>query len=631
MEREYCKQPPCPVRDAPHRRAASGQLSRSAQKLDGAAVPVRVLLLHRGHPRADHRLRRHAPARRQRLEHRHRLARGRAQSCGRDHVHPVARTRAFRAASAAVDDHAARLARTGADLQGPAGAAQGQGPGDVWLPRLPAAAGGRHPAVQGRVRSGGRGPGGARGNHARSRAALQQHLRPRAGLRKEGREGDQESRQPQRYSLQGVAPGLSGRRQSGGDRDRTCHARRQRAPDSRRPRALARLSRRHGPQHPGRARRVADGDAESAGPRRPQDVEVLRQHHRAARRSGLGREETEDDADRSGARAAHRPGRSRQMSGLGSSQDLLGRGHSRLGATGLPHGRHRLPRLQEASRRRHRGGDHGDPRARGRVRGESRPRARHHRGRLREGARRGAADARGCAYGDGHELPMKPELKLVENTGSQLEAEALVAEPPPQQSEMHFAVVEGEPVTELPRDLYIPPDALQVFLEAFEGPLDLLLYLIRKQNLDILDIPIAEITRQYMQYIELMTDLQLELAGEYLLMAAMLAEIKSRMLLPRPALDGQEEDDPRAELVRRLQEYERFKKAAEDIDRLTRMERDTLPASADLVERKVVKILPQVTLQEMLVAFKDVLSRAELRFRIFRSCSGPTRDGWASP
>jgi segregation and condensation protein A len=207
---------------------------------------------------------------------------------------------------------------------------------------------------------------------------------------------------------------------------------------------------------------------------------------------------------------------------------------------------------------------------------------------------------------------MKPELKLVENTGSELHADTLVPEPPPQQAEMPFAVVDGEPVTELPRDLYIPPDALQVFLEAFEGPLDLLLYLIRKQNLDILDIPIAEITRQYMQYIELMSDLQLELAGEYLLMAAMLAEIKSRMLLPRPALDGQEEDDPRAELVRRLQEYERFKKAAEDIDRLTRMERDTLPASADLVERKVVKILPQVSLQEMLVAFKDVLSRAEM-------------------
>jgi segregation and condensation protein A len=208
---------------------------------------------------------------------------------------------------------------------------------------------------------------------------------------------------------------------------------------------------------------------------------------------------------------------------------------------------------------------------------------------------------------------MKPELKLVENTGSQLEAEAFAPELPPLQGEMPFAVVEGERITELPRDLYIPPDALQVFLEAFEGPLDLLLYLIRKQNLDILDIPIAEITRQYMKYIEVMADLQLELAGEYLLMAAMLAEIKSRMLLPRPITgEGDDEDDPRAELVRRLQEYERFKKAAEDIDRLTRQERDTLPTSAELVERKIVRILPQVTLQEMLVAFKDVLARAEM-------------------
>jgi segregation and condensation protein A len=206
---------------------------------------------------------------------------------------------------------------------------------------------------------------------------------------------------------------------------------------------------------------------------------------------------------------------------------------------------------------------------------------------------------------------VKPELKLVENTGSQLEAEQF--EPPPQQGEMPFAVVDGEPVTELPKDLYIPPDALQVFLEAFEGPLDLLLYLIRRQNIDILDIPIAEITRQYMKYIEVMQGLQLELAGEYLLMAAMLAEIKSRMLLPRPpAADGQEEEDPRAELIRRLQEYERFKKAAEDIDGLTRMERDTMPASAEVTERKIVKVLPQVTLQEMLVAFKDVLTRAEM-------------------
>jgi len=205
---------------------------------------------------------------------------------------------------------------------------------------------------------------------------------------------------------------------------------------------------------------------------------------------------------------------------------------------------------------------------------------------------------------------MKPELKLVENTGSQLETDQF--EPQPSQSEMPFAMVDGEPVTQMPRDLYIPPDALTVFLEAFEGPLDLLLYLIRRQNLNILDIPIAEITKQYMHYIDVMQDLQLELAGEYLLMAAMLAEIKSRMLLPRPPLEGQEEDDPRAELVRRLQEYERFKKAAEDIDKLPRMERDTVPASAELIERRVVRILPQVTLQEMLLAFKDVLSRAEM-------------------
>ncbi|AMN46856.1 hypothetical protein ACG33_07045 [Steroidobacter denitrificans] len=207
---------------------------------------------------------------------------------------------------------------------------------------------------------------------------------------------------------------------------------------------------------------------------------------------------------------------------------------------------------------------------------------------------------------------MKPELKLVENTGSQLEAE-LPAPAPPQQTEMPFAVVEGEPMTQLPRDLYIPPDALQVFLEAFEGPLDLLLYLIRRQNLDILDIPIAEITRQYMSYIEVMTDLQLELAGEYLLMAAMLAEIKSRMLLPRPVTqDGQEEEDPRAELVRRLQEYERFKKAAEDIDRLNRQERDTLPALIEMPERKVIRIQPRVSLREMLLALQEVMARAEM-------------------
>jgi len=182
-----------------------------------------------------------------------------------------------------------------------------------------------------------------------------------------------------------------------------------------------------------------------------------------------------------------------------------------------------------------------------------------------------------------------------------------------EQVEMPFAVVHGEPVTEMPRDLYIPPQALEVFLDAFEGPLDLLLYLIRRQNLDILDIPIAEITRQYTRYIELMVELQLELAGEYLLMAATLAEIKSRMLLPRAVdpLAGIEED-PRAELVRRLQEYERFKRAAENLDAVPRLERDVFQGSADFSDRRVLRLMPQVTLREMLLAFKEVAIRAEM-------------------
>jgi segregation and condensation protein A len=205
---------------------------------------------------------------------------------------------------------------------------------------------------------------------------------------------------------------------------------------------------------------------------------------------------------------------------------------------------------------------------------------------------------------------MKPELTIVVSNPS---PEPHQSELPPQQVEMPFAVVNGEPVTELPRDLYIPPQALEVFLEAFEGPLDLLLYFIRRQNLDILDIPLAEITRQYMRYIELMQDLQLELAGEYLVMAATLAEIKSRMLLPRPkaAADGVEED-PRAELVRRLQEYERFKRAAEGLDTLPRLERDVWAASAELKDKQVSRVLPQITLQEMLVAFQEVVVRAEM-------------------
>ncbi len=205
---------------------------------------------------------------------------------------------------------------------------------------------------------------------------------------------------------------------------------------------------------------------------------------------------------------------------------------------------------------------------------------------------------------------MKPKLKVL--TPEDAPKPAQDEKQSPAQAEMPFAVVDGEPVTALPQDLYIPPYALQVFLEAFEGPLDLLLYLIRRQNIDILDIPIAEITKQYVQYIELMKEMQLELAGEYLLMAAMLAEIKSRMLLPRPEVEEEEEEDPRAELVRRLQEYERYKKAAEDLSELPRLERDTFVVNAEAPERKVVRQLPDVTLKELLLAFHDVLKRAEM-------------------
>lgn len=175
---------------------------------------------------------------------------------------------------------------------------------------------------------------------------------------------------------------------------------------------------------------------------------------------------------------------------------------------------------------------------------------------------------------------------------------------------MPFALVQGEPLTIIPQDLYIPPDALRVILEAFEGPLDLLLYLIKRQNLDILNIPVATITRQYMDYIHLMEQLQLELAAEYLVMASMLAEIKSRMLLPRP-VSADDEDDPRAELIRRLQEYEQFKQAAEDLDAIPRMERDIFPVSIELPELSISIPEVEVDLKELLQAFRDVVNRAE--------------------
>ncbi|MCY1330454.1 Segregation and condensation protein A [compost metagenome] len=177
---------------------------------------------------------------------------------------------------------------------------------------------------------------------------------------------------------------------------------------------------------------------------------------------------------------------------------------------------------------------------------------------------------------------------------------------------LQLALVYGEVVTELPQDLYIPPDALEVFLEAFEGPLDLLLYLIRKQNIDILDIPVAEITRQYMGYVELMKTARLELAAEYLVMAAMLAEIKSRMLLPRSSEAEAEEEDPRAELIRRLQEYERFKKAAEDLDELPREGRDYIVPTVSAPDARARKLLPEVSLPELLYSLGEVLRRADL-------------------
>jgi len=176
---------------------------------------------------------------------------------------------------------------------------------------------------------------------------------------------------------------------------------------------------------------------------------------------------------------------------------------------------------------------------------------------------------------------------------------------------MPFAIVRGEAVTEPPRDLYIPPEAMEVFLDAFEGPLDLLLYLIRKQNIDILDIPVAQITDQYMQYIELMKIAKLDLAAEYLVMAAMLAEIKSRMLLPRPAGEEEEGEDPRALLVRRLQEYERYRQAAQDLDGRPRLGRELFVANAEC-ERGVGEVAPpQVSFFELLDAFRDVLARSE--------------------
>lgn len=198
------------------------------------------------------------------------------------------------------------------------------------------------------------------------------------------------------------------------------------------------------------------------------------------------------------------------------------------------------------------------------------------------------------------------------NTAPAEVTEPAVASGSADQSGMPLARVSGKPLVDLPKDLYIPPDALAVFLEAFEGPLDLLLYLIRRQNMNILDIDVSEITRQYMDYISAVEAMRFELAAEYLVMAATLAEIKSRMLLPRQESEDDEESDPRAELIRRLQQYERFKKAAEDLEEIPRMERDTFAGSAALSRLPNSQPHPEVDLKEILYALQGVLMRADL-------------------
>lgn len=201
---------------------------------------------------------------------------------------------------------------------------------------------------------------------------------------------------------------------------------------------------------------------------------------------------------------------------------------------------------------------------------------------------------------------------MTDDTASKAAAEEGAEAPVQAAEQAPLARVSGKPVVDLPRDLYIPPDALAVFLEAFEGPLDLLLYLIRRQNMDILDIDVSEITKQYMDYIGAVETMRFELAAEYLVMAATLAEIKSRMLLPRQETEDEEEIDPRAELIRRLQQYERFKQAAEDIDQMPRLERDNFTGSAALPKMPSSQPHPDVDLREILLALQGVLKRADL-------------------
>ncbi len=204
------------------------------------------------------------------------------------------------------------------------------------------------------------------------------------------------------------------------------------------------------------------------------------------------------------------------------------------------------------------------------------------------------------------------EVILGENSEKELDKASIERAARLQQGEMPFAFVNGQAYTNLPKDLYIPPDALEIILEAFEGPLDLLLYLIRRQNIDILEIDVSAITHQYVAYVELLDTMHFELAAEYLVMAAMLAEIKSRMLLPRNQEEDEEDDDPRATLIRRLQEYERFKQAASDVDELPRLHRDVFIASSQEPDRNLTRPDPEVELKELLLALSEVLRRADM-------------------
>ncbi|CAB0150396.1 Segregation and condensation protein A [Pseudidiomarina piscicola] len=185
---------------------------------------------------------------------------------------------------------------------------------------------------------------------------------------------------------------------------------------------------------------------------------------------------------------------------------------------------------------------------------------------------------------------------------------------PPEQQSLPLGFVRGEPVIDKPEDLYIPPDALELILESFSGPMDLLLYLIRRQKLDIVDLPILPITKQYMEYVEMMKEMKLELAADYLVMAAMLAEIKSRMLLPKPPQEDDDEVDPRAELVRRLQEYEAIRAGASHLDEMPQAERDLVVVHADTDAKSLVQHqLPEIALAELAVAFSQAMAQAELQ------------------